>query len=296
VVTGANGFIGRRLVTHALYQGWSVTALSRDVNWLRSIDHANLTVAKWNSSDRSDDIRALLRGADSVCHLAAFIPTDLEDVASVEACFRINTLDAASILEASALSRAKHFVFYSSGNAYRRADDSVKETDPLYPAHRATFYLASKVAGETIATHYGETRNLSVAVLRVASVYGPGMAPSGYLSTCIARLRAGQEFTVLDGGRYRSDLVYVDDVVQATLLAVDRRAQGIFNVGSGKAVSTAQVAREVAQVLGVEQKLVVVEPTTETSWLGHSELNIVRACNLLGYQATSLRKGLQRFL
>src|SRR5205085_1155443 len=110
-----------------------------------------------------------------------------------------------------------------------------REDDPLYPAQQAPFYLSSKLTGEIYAEHFRLARGLPVTILRVSSPYGPYMKPRSLVARFVTQLRAGQPVEVADGGRYTVDLVHIDDVAQAVFLAVDRAADGIYNIGAGAA-------------------------------------------------------------
>lgn len=291
-VTGATGFIGRRLVAAALDRGWTVRALVRDGKHLSPA--AGLTIAPWDALDAAGTADRLL-GADVVCHLAAFIPPDLSDPSFAERCFQVNVLGTLGLLAAAAEAGIARFVHLSSGNAYAPAAGLVEESHPLYPSRRAPYYLASKVAGEVMVDHWRHAGRLASCILRLASVYGPGM-PGGVVRTSAGRLRRGQPILLQDGGRHAMDLVFVDDVVAAVLAAAAGEAVGPFNIGSGVRTTTAELARLLVELTGAASELVQVEPapTGAGEAVGFAALDITRARAELDHRPIGLREGLER--
>jgi UDP-glucose 4-epimerase len=296
VVTGANGFIGRRLVTLALAGGWSVTALTRNVDWLQSLSDERLMVRQWDIQHTMQQMD-VLEGADAVCHLAAFIPPDHTSALYAEQCYQANAYGTLTLLEATLKANVQQVVYFSAGNCYAPLDRLARESDALYPAHRATFYLVSKLVGEVYAEHYRLNHNLRVTSLRVSSPYGPSMNPQSLVPRFVERARRGLPIEVHDGGRYSVDLVYVDDVVSAALEAIQRRVDGILNIGSGTLSSTLDVARQAVTLVGATPDLIQVLPDTgQSAARGYSGLNITRARTVLGYTPTTLSDGMRQFL
>jgi len=295
VITGANGFIGSNLVRNALDHGWEVTALVHDANDIISIKNPGLSIVKFDISDimRHCDI---LENSDAVYHLAAFIPPDFADHMYAEKCFQKNTLGTLNLLEASLQSKVKRFIYFSAGNAYYPSNRLMKETDSLYPSHRAPFYLSSKVTGELFSEYYRMNKNLPVSILRISSPYGKGMPEASMVKMFINRVRDELPIELKDGGQYKADLVYVDDVVQAALLLLEKNVDGIFNVGSGMVLSSLEIAKEVVKVLKPGFDLIKILPSTgKAVCRGFSGLDITKAKNILGYTPTKLKDGLTCF-
>jgi UDP-glucose 4-epimerase len=281
-VTGSTGFVGRRLVAAARAHH-EVVELGRDRIDLSRVDLA--------------EAARLLEGVDTVCHLAAYIPRDLRDPDEAAACMQVNALGSLSLVRAAGAAGVARFVYVSSGNVYRPQPQAVSEDAPVYPSERAPYYLGSKVAGELYVDHAVRTGAIGGAIARVSSVYGPGMTGSGMLPTFVNRIRAGQGVRLEDGGRYRADLVYVDDVVDGLLRMLERDVSGIFNLGAGEAPTSLEVAETLVDLLGRDRELLEVQPVgTSLEAPGFSPLAIERAQRELGYQPRSLREGLRAHL
>lgn len=307
VVTGASGFVGRRLVARLCERGTSVRAVVSGRRGFAPFD-PRVKVHVWDAlgasgaGETADPARgagqdlSFVEGASAVCHLAAFLPPSMASSAAARACLEVNALATLALLEAASRGGARRFVHVSSGNAYRAQDRPVSEEDPLYPSAKAPYYLASKLCGEIFASHFGETGALDVCVLRPSAIYGPSMPQAGLVPTFATRLRAGQPIDVTDGGVYTVDLVHVDDVVSAILAALENKASGAFNVGSGEASTPRGVAETLAEILGADRSLIRSVPPVGPPARGFSPLDVTRARHELGYRPRDLRTGLADYV
>ncbi|MBL0373271.1 NAD(P)-dependent oxidoreductase [Rhizobium sp. KVB221] len=286
VITGATGFIGGRLLDAALDRGMEVVALARDPGKIQRRDRPGLSIRTWEFGDSLPAVG----DADAICHLAATIPRNFEDPGEAARCFEANALSSLSLASQAADQGIGQFVYFSSGQIYSTKATLASEDASTYPMGRATYYLASKLAGELCVQALGKSRGLDVTVLRLASVYGPGMHGRGMLPNFIRRLASGETVTVQNGGAYCVDLVYADDVADLALRAVDMKAAGIFNVGTGEARSSLDVAHAIARIVGADRSLIVVEGTAEPH--GFAALDIAKASDMLGYRPARLEDGL----
>ncbi|MGH8542177.1 MAG: NAD-dependent epimerase/dehydratase family protein [Gammaproteobacteria bacterium] len=293
VVTGAAGFIGRRLVTAGLARGWAVRALVRDPSSMPMGDHLN--AYRWDAS--AAETRAhLLEGADAVCHLAALIPPDGNNPAFAKPCFGVNALGTLSLLAAAHEAGVSRFVHVASGNAYAPRPGLVGENHSLYPSERSPYYFISKIAGEVFVDHWRRTRGLSSCVLRLGSVYGPGMKSKGLVPIFTQRLHAGQPIVVRDGGGFATDLVFVDDVVSAAHSALEGDVIGAFNIGSGVRTTVRELAALLVEIVGADPSLVTIGSPGAAPDIGFAGLDVSRARAELGYRPTPLREGLRRYV
>ena len=112
-ITGASGFIGRRVVEIALGSGWRVRALCRDVSKFSSVRREGLEVRAW-SLDSETDHTAGLAGVDAVCHAAALVPTNLQDVSLASECFEANAAGTARLLDSAVKTGVASFVYLST--------------------------------------------------------------------------------------------------------------------------------------------------------------------------------------
>ena len=175
---------------------------------------------------------------------------------------------------------------------YRHGTETVAEDAPTYPSVHAPYYMMSKLCAEVWADHFDRTGKLQTASLRLASVYGPGLE-RGMIPTFTAALVQGKPITIKDGGRFRTDLVFVGDVVDATERALIRDVHGIFNVGSGTTSSSLEVGEALVTLTGASPGLLIVEPPTSRAVpFGFAPLDITRARKQLGYAPRAVKDAL----
>lgn len=321
LVTGAGGFVGRRLVRALAGRGWRVRAVSRSLPAAPEapgVEHVAADLADTAA------LPALVGGADAVCHLAAFLPPDMGDSAFAERCFQVNALATLRLAEAVLAAGAapgpgagsvsttatpgaasagvpagpaapRPFVFTSSANAYPAGAHPVTEDAPLHPAARATYYLASKLLAELYLEHLAHTRGLPLTVLRLSAVYGPGMPEGAALARFLSLAAAGQPLTVHHGGVPATDFVWVDDVVDLLVRALERPAPGVYNAGSGEHTSLLALARAACAAHPDRAAGVRVQPAAGEPPPGFAALNVDRARRTFGWAPRTLAEGLLAF-
>jgi UDP-glucose 4-epimerase len=284
-VTGASGFVGRHLVHGLRAYGHRVRSLVRDLSTAPECDEAR--VVDLSSAEPLD---AALAGADAVVHAAAYLPASYTDPGEARKLLKVNALGTLAVLEACVRTSVKKAVVLS-GNVYRQATDPVTERAPTYPSMHAPYYLMSKLCADVWTDHFDQTGKLQTASLRLASVYGPGLE-RGMIPTFTAALFQGKPITIRDGGRYRADFVFVGDVVDATESALSRDVHGIFNVGSGMASSSLEIAEALVALTHASRDLLVVEPPASGAPFGFAPLDVTRAREQLGYVPCAVKDAL----
>ena len=285
-LTGGSGFIGRHFADAAKARGYRIRHLGRqrpaaaaEGDEFRSLDLSSL-----------DPNASLLKGCDALVHLAAYIPRNHEDPAEAARCWNVNALGTLGLLEMAGRGDVAYVVQTSSANAYAPTSLSPDEGSALFPSSRG-YYLGSKIMQEIYAEQYCRTTGLTLGTLRLGSVYGPGQE-SGALGNMVRAAQAGQPIQVIGSGRFGSDLVLVNDVVEALLLVLEGESSGPFNVGSGIRTSIAELARALTDLTGspIHQDM----SSGESDW-GFPALNIERL-KALGYRPTPIGTGLRAML
>ena len=296
MITGASGFIGARLVAAALSEGWNVTALLRDPSRLAHLDCARLRAERWTIGQ--DPVgNDLLSGADAIFHLAAFVPPDHENSGYAMECFRVNALGTLELAQQASEANVGRFVLFSSGQIYASTKKGASEGALVYPTHRATYYLSSKLNAELFLQHQSYTTGLAVTILRVASVYGKGMQGTGIIPVFIKRISERCDIHVLNGGTYAVDFVHVDDVVGAALRVIEKQTDGVVNVGSGQATTSLEVANILVKVMKADRNCINVHEADSISQsAGFPALDIQKARRALNYSPLTLEQGLTLWL
>jgi len=298
LVTGGAGFVGAHLAEALVRRGDRVRILDN----LSTGQRANLASiqdqVEWFAGDVGDAqaVARAIAGCDIVFHQAALasVPRSLaEPLATHEAC-ATGTL---VVLDAARRAGVRRVIYAASSSAYGNRPEPQKREDdlpsPLSP------YAAAKLAGEMYCEAFWHSYGLETVALRYFNVFGPRQDPSGpyaaVIPLFIKALLTGQRPTIFGDGQQTRDFTYVANVVHANLLAAaaPEAAGGVFNVGSGTAISLLDLLRELNAILGTE-----VEPIFQPPRAGDvrdSLADISRARRMLGYEPqVSLAEGLQR--
>jgi UDP-glucose 4-epimerase len=148
---------------------------------------------------------------------------------------RVNVLGTLNVLDQATRHGARKVIFSSSGGAIYGEQHSFPAvethvTQPLSP------YGISKLCGEHYLSYYARLSGIQVVSLRYANVYGPRQDPegeAGVVAIFIQKMLNRQQAVINGNGRQTRDFVFVDDVVEANLMALGPDVQGIYNVGTG---------------------------------------------------------------
>jgi len=263
-VTGGAGFIGSHLVDRLLAAGHEVVVLD-DFSTGKHANlpegHERLRVIEGDVAD-PEAAAAATEASDAVYHLAAVasVQASIDDPVATH---RSNLLGTLTVLEAArragpaehGAAGVRRFVYASSAAVYGDAQDlPVAEgapKDPLSP------YAADKLAGEHYLAHYHRRGELRGVAFRFFNVYGPRQDPSspysGVISIFLERAAAGLPITVFGDGEQTRDFVFVGDVVDQLVSALDYPAEAelqVYNVGTEHATSLLELIGTVQKLLG----------------------------------------------
>jgi UDP-glucose 4-epimerase len=252
MVTGGAGFVGSHIVDALIERGDEVVVVD-DLSTGR-VEQVNPRAAFHQLDVRSADVVPLVRSwrPDAVCHQAGQMSVGLS-VKEPLYDLDINVRGSLQVLEAAAGIDAS-FVFASTGGALY-GDTAQLPTPEGEPAWPLSPYAVSKLAVEHYLHCYHVLRGTRYVALRYGNVYGPRQSPhgeAGVVAIFCARLLSGLRPIINGDGTITRDYVYVSDIVDANLAAIDGHALGPFNVGTGRETSVNQVCEELTRYVGAE--------------------------------------------
>jgi nucleoside-diphosphate-sugar epimerase len=298
LVTGGAGFIGSNTVDELVRRGHSVVVLD-DLSCGKEENLAEvrnkITFIKGSITD-IEVVRKAMLEADYVLHLAArtSVPRSVKDPIETN---RINIDGTLNVLVAARDAKVKRIVFAASSSAYGETP-KLPKVETMQPAPISP-YGVTKFVGELYLQTFGRCYGLENVSLRYFNVFGPRQDPSspysGVLAKfCTAFLEETQPVIFGDGEQTR-DFTYVDNAVQANLLAFEApNVSGkVFNIGVGGRYSLNYTVTLLSQISGtrVEAKH---DPPREGD-IRDSQADITLARELLGYDPqVSYEEGLRR--
>lgn len=293
LVTGATGFLGANLVralvvgradVHVLLRAGSDRWRLRDVAERVSVHTGDL-------ADLTDVRTAVTTAApDVLFHLAAHgAQHDQRDRAAI---FAGTVLAAHHVLVACEARPPRRMVYTGGSSEYGPKPHALREDDTLAPV---TAYGAAKAAATTLVLQAAR-QGMPVAILRPFSIYGPWESPGRLVPTAVRAALTGRPLP-LTAVPWVRDYVFVDDVVDACLVAADAPAAAgeILNVGTGRQTSNHDVVAEIERLAGtriaVEPGAYAAHASDTTSWVA----DVGKARRVLGWEPRhDLAAGLRR--
>ena len=252
LVTGGCGFIGSHIVDKLIMLGHDVRVIddlsAQENERFYYNDKTNITYH--NKDISKDDCSDMFIGVSYVFHLAArsrIQPT----ISSPNECFEVNVLGTQRVLEWSRLNEIKRVIYSGTSSLYGH-QNSIPFA-PNMPADCLNPYSMSKWMGEQICKLYNQLYGVPSITLRYFNVYGPREPIKGEYAPVIGlfkRQSKNNEFmTIVAPGTQRRDFTYIEDVVEANILAMKSSTVdipfNIYNVGTGKNHSMIEIAEMV---------------------------------------------------
>ncbi len=307
-VTGGAGFIGRATVKLLLERGHEVLVVddfsSSSPEALKDVEHhlrapgRGLRVVRVDVSRRGSLKRAISHAGwgslDAVVHLAAVASVDRCRLDPYR-CYQVNVLGSLSVAEDSIDLGADRLVYASSAAVYGEPESLPISED--HPARPISLYGYTKLHGEHVLLAVARERGVRVSLLRYFNVYGPGMNPeyAGVVSRFIEAISMGASPVIYGDGLQTRDFVHVEDVAEANVLAAERGAEGVYNIGTGVETSIIELCRLIARLYG--RKCDPVYAEARRGDIRRSVADASRAREFLGWiPRIGLEEGLSRLI
>jgi UDP-glucose 4-epimerase len=298
LVTGGAGFIGSNICRKLVSQGCFVRVLDNLLTGKKSNLAGIIEKIDFVEADMGDSevAQAAMQDIDVVLHQGALpsVPRSVDDPALTHR----HCVDATfTLLMAARDARVKRFVYAASSSAYGDAPTSPKvETMPCNPLSP---YAVGKLVGEYYCSVFSKVFGLETVSLRYFNVFGPYQDPSSQYAAAIpafvTAILKNQPPTIYGDGEQSRDFTYIDNVVEANLLAARAKQTNgeVINIACGQAVTVNAIVEMINQLLGRN-----VKPLYAPSRPGdvkHSLADITLARTLLGFKPTvQFRDGLEK--
>ncbi len=300
LVTGCAGFIGSRLSELLLQRGEIVLGLDTFTTYYDpALKRENLETFKdyerfqFIQKDlATDDLQPILEQVECVFHTAGQPGVRGSWGDQFDEYLRNNVLATQRLLESiKKVNRNIKVVFSSSSSIYGNPEQ-LPTSEKALPRPYSP-YGTTKLAAEHLCMLYHANYGIPAVALRYFTVYGPFQRPDMAFHIFIKALLEHTPIILLGDGSQTRDFTFVDDIVQANLLAATKPVEGdIFNIGGGSRISLREVINMLEKVTGIAP-VVEIQPPTKGD-VRDTSANIVKAQSLLEYDPkVTLEEGLK---
>ena len=262
LVTGCAGFIGSQLVDNLLEQGYKVIGIdcftdyypreTKEANISNALNHKNFEFIEEDilEMDKFPEV-------DYVFHLAAQAGVRASWGKSFEIYTRNNIEATQKLLEFYKDRNIKKFVYASSSSVYGDAELPMKENSLLKPVSP---YGVTKLAGENLCYLYCKNYGVPTVSLRYFTVYGPRQRPDMAIHKFVKAILNNEEITVFGDGAQTRDFTFVDDAVDANMLAAENNIIGeVFNIGGGSRINVNALIDEIEKLVENKARVEYIE-------------------------------------
>jgi nucleoside-diphosphate-sugar epimerase len=308
LVTGANGFLGREILSRLRASGISVRATD-----LGSAGSTSDIVYRKADITRPEELKSVLENATTVIHVAGLAHIFSPDANSAEKFRQINEIGTANVASAAFAAGVGHLILISSVSVYGPYTQGVYDENT--PCNPVGPYALSKYNAELRAIEIAQASGMALTILRLATLYGEG--DPGNVGRLMRTLDRGCFLWIGDGSN-RKSLLYRGDAARACMAVAERPASGIniYNV-SAPACTMREIVNGIADALGKHPFPVRVPASpalllsrhlsripnrrmaglhqTVKKWLAEDVYDTRRFEEAYGFQTkTSLKEGLKR--
>lgn len=300
IVTGAAGFIGSSLCKRLLNQEIEVIGIDSFVDYYpRILKEKNIENLKKTSKfvfiegDLLDlNLSDIISNGDYIFHQAAQAGVRASWGRDFYIYTENNIRATQQLLEVCKEEKIAKLIFASSSSVYGDCSD-IPMCENSIPSPVSP-YGVSKLASEQLCYLYWKNFNVPVVSLRYFTVYGPRQRPDMAFNKFITALLKDKEIIMYGDGEQTRDFTYIDDIVNANILTMNKGQDGsVYNIGGGSRVSMNEVIEVLAKISGRIPKIKQLE--TQKGDMRHTLADITKAQSALGYKPTvRIEEGLEK--
>jgi UDP-glucose 4-epimerase len=282
VVTGGAGFIGSHLTDELIQMGVEVHVLDNMISGHLYNVHPHAVIHNVDISSKDAKQIILQEKPDVVFHLAA--QADVErSIRNPKYDADVNISGTINILEACHEASVKKIIFASTSGVYGNLQkELISEKDEAVPV---SYYGLSKLTAESYIRLFYQLYGLSYTILRYGNVYGPrqtAKGEGGVIAVFLEKIEKGMPLSIHGDGEQTRDFIYVKDIVQANIAAMERGHQETIQVSTSKRTSVNHLLKYLMQI-HVSTIDVVHKPARKGD-IKHSCLDNSKACQMLKWK------------
>jgi UDP-glucose 4-epimerase len=294
LVTGGAGFIGSNNVDAFIAAGHTVTIVDDFSSGKK--ENANPKAKVYAMDIQDPAVENIFRDEkiEVMCHHAAQMDVR-KSVADPKFDASVNVLGFLNLMEQGRKHGLKKVTFSSTGGAIYGEQDYFP-ADEQHPNRPLSPYGITKLVTEKYLFFYKEIYGIEHVILRYANIYGPRQNPhgeAGVIAIFTQKMLKGEQPVINGDGKQTRDYVFVGDVVQANLLALNHQRSDIFNIGTGIETDVNQLFTHIKQLTGstCEEKHIPAKAGEQM----RSVISSKKITDALGWKPTvSLEEGLKR--
>lgn len=292
LVTGGGGFVGRNIVKKLVKYGHQVSITSTGAE--PKIDGIFKTIYMGLGGIAWDQVW----GKDVVFHQMANNDTLCDDK---DEMFRANLYGPITLFNQCLYGGCRKFIYASSTAVY--GDSPAPYVEDFTPINPLNFYGESKARFDEFAMSFAKENNVQVIGLRYCNIYGPGESHKGkrmsMIGQILRQILKGQSPKIFRDGEQKRDWLYVSDVVEGNILAMNSNTpnQGtIYNLGSGVASTFNKIVQIINEVTKSKVQPDYIDCNFESTYQYHTQCDIEKIKRELGfYPQFSLQSGIEDY-
>jgi UDP-glucose 4-epimerase len=292
LVTGGTGQVGSFLVESLIKHECNITVLGRNSEKMKEIkplvEDKKIEFIECDLTDEKsvESIKSTINETDYLVHLSSEFsskfPTLFENAQnSVDVNLR-GTIQLLKFFE-----RLEGVLYASTIAVY--GQPKYHPIDENHPTDPVSFYACGKLGAEKFLRLYCNSKKIPVTILRYSSVYGPRNRSKQPLSTFIEKALLDEPITVYGMGKGYRDFIYISDVVEATINAITKNQEDIYNIGSGTKCTIEDLAKMIIDLTCSKSRIILSDRSKDFDFV----CDISKAKHKLGFTPTiSLVDGL----
>ncbi len=301
LVTGGLGFIGSNLAKKLVEDGHEVfiidnLLLGKHENVETIKDKITVIEGDVNKQEDLDKVSPV----DIIFHLAASSSAPMFEK-DLKGAYYNNILGYVSVLEWAKKVGAKKVIYASTSSIYGNNPTPLRESDMVVPPN---YYSVTKFAQEHTSHIFSRVHSLEIIGFRFMSVYGPNEKSKGKFANLASQfiwdMVDGKSPILYGDGTQRRDFTYVDDIIQACILAMNSDknfGSEIFNIGSTKDYSLLEMVEIINKANGTDIKPKLIPNPVKEGYVMTQLASLDKISKELGYQPTiSLEEGIKRLV